>query len=224
MANVNNMKKNFFQKEINTENGFTLIELLVSTSIFAIVAIGAISILLGSQAAYKKLSNNRMAIDNINLVLDSMSREIKFGGNYGCINTSGNFISGSYYQSFASSTVFGDSIGNDCNALVFTPQGASSTKIVYYLDVAKATLVEANYELSGNTYIHQADYPITSPDLSVNSFWFKVIGTADNDYLQPSVRIYVSSVVTLNNNIQNAAVATTTFAGEVVISQKILDN
>lgn len=224
MVNVNNMNRKFFQKEINTEKGFTLIELLVSTSIFAIVAIGAISILLSSQMAYKKLSNNRMAIDNINLVLDSMSREIKFGGNYGCINSSGNFISSLSYPSFASSTAFGDSISNNCNALVFTPQGATSTKIVYYLDTDKATLVEANYALSGNTYVHQADYPMTSPDLSVNSFWFKVVGTANDDYLQPSVKIYMSSVVTLNNNSQNTAAATTTFAGEAVISQKILDN
>lgn len=224
MVNVNNMNRKFLFKKINTENGFTLIELLVSTSIFAIVAIGGISILLSSQAAYKKLSNNRMAIDNINLVLDSMYREIKIGGNYGCINTSGNFISNSYYQSFPSNIVFGDSIGNNCNALVFTPQGSTSTKVVYYLDTDKATLVEADYELSGNTYIHQVDYPITSPDLSVTNFWFKVKGTASNDYIQPSVEIYVSSIVTLTNNIQNTAAATTTFIGEVVISQKILDN
>ena len=133
------MKKNIFLK-FNIEKGFTLIELLVATSIFSIVAVGAISILLGSQTAYKRISNNRMAIDNINLVLDSMSREIKFGSNYGCINTSGNFFLSSNYPSFDSSTIFGDSVDTNCNALVFTPQGASSTRIVYYLDKDKFTL------------------------------------------------------------------------------------
>lgn len=226
MDNVNkriymNIKNN---AKFNLQEGFTLIELLVATSIFAIAAVGAISILLGSQAAYKRLSNNRTAIDNINLVLDSMSREIKFGSNYGCINTSGNFSLSSNYLSFPSNTVFGDSINNNCNALVFTPQGASSTKVVYYLDTDKATLNESDYNLSGGAFMRQTDFPITSPDLNINAFWFKVIGTRNNDYLQPSVEIYVSSLVTLTKNAQNSVVATTTFAGQVMVSQRILDN
>ena len=217
------MKKNIFLK-FNIEKGFTLIELLVATSIFSIVAVGAISILLGSQTAYKRLSNNRMAIDNINLVLDSMSREIKFGSNYGCINTSGNFFLSSNYPSFDSSTIFGDSVDTNCNALVFTPQSASSTRIVYYLDTDKFTLNEVTYSLSGPTFIKQTDFPITSPDLDINFFWFKITGTRSDDYIQPSVEIYVSSIVTLTRNNRNSLMATTTFAGQVTVSQRILDN
>lgn len=218
------MKNIFFEKKIKGEDGFTLIELLVATSLFAVVAIGAVSILLSSQAAYKKLSNNRTAIDNINLVLNTMSREIKFGSRYGCINNSGDFTTSIYYQSFASSTIFGDSIANNCNAIVFSPQGATSTKTVYYLDVNKSTLNEANYELSGNNYTLQSDFSMISPDLSISSFWFKILGTANDDYIQPSVEIYISSIITILNNVKNTAGATTTFIGEAVISQKILDN
>lgn len=217
------MKKNIFLK-FNIEKGFTLIELLIATSIFAIVAVGAVSVLLGSQTAYKRLSNNRMAIDNVNLVLDSMSREIKFGSNYGCINTSGNFFSSSNYPSFASSTIFGDSLDNNCNALVFTPQGASSTRIVYYLDTDQSTLNETYYSLSGTTFIKETDFPITSPDLDINAFSFKVTGTRDDDYIQPRVEIYVSSIVTLTRNNRSSLIATTTFAGQVTVSQRILDN
>lgn len=226
MSVINNMNR-IFIKKINiekNEKGFTLIELLVATSIFAIVAVGAISILLGSQAAYKRLSNNRTAIDNINLVLDSMSREIKFGASYGCINTTGNFFSNPNYPSFASSSIFGDSIGNNCNALVFTPQGASSTRVVYYIDIDKSTLNEVDYAISGGTFFKQTDYPITSSDLNINAFWFKVTGTKSDDYLQPNVEIYVSSIVTLTKNRQSTIVATTTFAGQTSISQRVLDN
>ena len=218
------MKKNIFLK-FNIEKGFTLIELLVATSIFAIVAVGAVSVLLGSQTAYKRLSNNRMAIDNINLVLDSMSREIKFGSNYGCINTSGNFSLSPNYTSFAQSTIFGDSIDNNCNALVFTPQGASTTRMVYYLDTDKSTLNEITYSLSGITFTQQTDFPITSPDLDIKSFSFKVVGTRDDDYIQPRVDIYVSSIVSITRNNRNSLMVTTTnFAGQTTVSQRILDN
>lgn len=223
MDSANNMNK-FFFKKINIEKGFTLIELLVATSIFAIIAVGAVSVLLSSQIAYKRLADNRMAIDNINLVLNSMSQEIKFGTNYGCINASGNFASSSDYPSFASSTIFGDSVGTNCNALVFTPQGATTTKIVYYLDSDKATLNEADYNLSGGSYVRQVDFPITSPELFINSFWFTVTGTRNDDYIQPSVEIYVSSIVSLTKNKDRNVVATTTFAGQVLVSQRILDN
>lgn len=217
------MKKNIFSK-INIEKGFTLIELMVATSIFAVVAVAAVSILLSSQAAYKRLSNNRMAIDNINLVLDSMSREIKFGNNYGCINTTGNFSLTSEYTSFASSTVYGDSVNNNCNALVFTPEGATSTKKIYYLDSDKASLSEVEYDFSSGNFIRKADFPITTPDLKINAFWFKVSGTSKVDYIQPSVEIYVSGIVTLSTNRQTTLVSTTTFAGQVRVSQRILDN
>lgn len=223
MDNVNNMK-NLFLKKINTQDGFTLIELLVATSIFAIVAIGAVSVLLSSQVAYKRLADNRIAIDNINLVLDSMSREIKFGTDYGCINSSGNFTSSSYYSSFPPNTVFGDSVGNSCNGLVFAPGGATTTRIVYYLDTDKATLNEADYNLSGGSFIRQADFPITSTDLTINSFWLTVDGTRNDDYIQPSVEIYVSSIVALTKNKDRVAIATTTFSGQVLVSQRILDN
>ncbi|MBP9765814.1 MAG: prepilin-type N-terminal cleavage/methylation domain-containing protein [Candidatus Pacebacteria bacterium] len=214
-----------FYLKLNINKGFTLIELLVATSLFAIVAVGGLSVLLSSQTAYKRISNNRMAVDNINLVLDTLSREIKFGSNYGCINSNGNFLSSSNYNSFASSTIFGDSINNECNAVVFTPQGSNTQKVVYYLDTDKSTINEAEYDLSGGIYTLKVTYPITTQDLVLDTFWFNVIGTGVNDYLQPKVRIFVSGIIILNKDLQkNIIVSTTTFAAEVVSSQRILDN
>lgn len=227
MVHVNNNMNIKFLLKNNINEGFTLVELLVATSIFAIVAVGAISVLLGSQAAYKRISNNRIAIDNINLVLDTMSREIKFGSSYGCINPSGNFATSLYYPSFASSTIyttFADSVGNNCNAIIFTPQGATSTKVVYYFDTDKSTLNEADYDLSAGTYILQNDFSITSQDLNINAFWLNIKGTRDDDYLQPKVEIYVSSIAFLTKNTQTNVTSTTTFAGQTTVSQRILDN
>lgn len=206
------------------EEGFTLVELLVATSIFAIVAIGAISVLLGAQTAYKRISNNRIAIDNINLVLDSMSREIKFGTNYGCINQSGNFSSSLYYLSFSSSTVFGDSVGNNCNAVSFIPQGSNNKRMVYYFDTENKTINEVDYEFLGGNYINKSDFPITSKDLNIDVFWLNIKGTTDTDYLQPSVQIYISGIMSFVKNGQNNIVSTTTFSGQTTVSQRILDN
>lgn len=224
MENANKMKKNISTK-FNINKGFTLIELLVATSIFAVIAVGGISILLGSQAAYKRLSENRIAMDNINLVLDSMSREIKFGSGYGCINSTGNFTSSSYYQSFSPSVSFTDSITNLCNAVVFAPQSNKDTeRIVYYLNTDNYQINEADYALSSGNFILQDDFPITSSDLVINNFWLQITGSQPNDYLQPKVGILVSGIVSVTTNSQKVVVATTTFSAQAIASQRILDN
>lgn len=210
--------------KLNINKGFTLIELMVATSLFSIIAVSGISILLGSQAAYKRISGNRVAVDNINLVLDTMSREIKFGSNYGCINTSGNFLASSYYNYFASSTVFSDSINNECNAFVYTPQGTTTQKIVYYLDTDKSTINEADYVFNNGNYDLSLDFPISTSEFVVNSFWFDVKGTQVDDYLQPKVIILASGVITFVKNSQRDNVATTTFSAQAGASQRILDN
>lgn len=72
------MNKSHYKK------GFTLIEIIVSLSIFTIVAVIAVGALLKVVDANKKSQTLKTSINNINFVLDTMSREIRTGNNYYC--------------------------------------------------------------------------------------------------------------------------------------------
>ena len=221
--------KNIFLKN-NNPKGFTLIELLVATTIFTIIAVGGISILLSAQRAYKRLSENRIAIDNINLVLNNMSREIKFGTDYRCgnSNTTQDFTNTSLYSYLTIANI--DSLStlpnNFCNAIIFTPQDSTTTRIVYYFKRSNMSINEADYVLNNDqsTFNKKLDIVMTSSDFSINDFNASISGVGNNDNLQPKVTILISGLIDINRNSQSGTVATSSFAVEQVVSQRTLDN
>jgi prepilin-type N-terminal cleavage/methylation domain-containing protein len=221
--------KNIFLKNQNP-NGFTLIELLVATTIFTIIAVGGISILLSAQRAYKRLSENRIAVDNINLVLNNISREIKFGTDYKCANsvTTQDFTGTNFYLYPSISNI--DSLSTTpnafCNAIIFTPQDSTTTRIVYYLKKTNFSVNEADYELNNdqNTFTKKLDVIMTSSDFSINDFNTAISGIATDDNLQPKVKILISGLITTNKNNQNGTTATSSFTVQQVVSQRTLDN
>lgn len=226
---------NFLKIKKSTQEGFTLIELLVATSLFAIVAVGGLSILLTGERVYKRISSNRVAIDNVNMAIDTITREIKFGSRYGCVNTvtdgSWNKIGNTNYNSFDSSKLESNS-NNSCNAVAFTPQGDNTKKIVYYLDVASSTINEATYDATGSidnqSFSLSQDIPVTSRDFVINDFRMNVLGIkyvsdTNGDYLQPRIDFSISGVVvTVKDSDGN--MATSSVVLQSSISQRNLDN
>lgn len=71
------------------QRGFTLIEMMVSMALFAVVAVVAIGALLKIVDANKKAQAIETSINNLNFVLESMSREMRLGTNYSCYGSSG---------------------------------------------------------------------------------------------------------------------------------------
>jgi len=72
--------------------GFTLVEMMVSVSIFAIVAVVAVGALLKIVDANEKAQSLETSINNLNFVLDSITREMRVGTTYHC--SSGKMTSG----------------------------------------------------------------------------------------------------------------------------------
>lgn len=66
------------------QKGFTLIEMIVSLGLFTIVMFVATSAFLSIVNADRKSRATRVAIDNLNLALEDMSRKIKTGTAYSC--------------------------------------------------------------------------------------------------------------------------------------------
>jgi prepilin-type N-terminal cleavage/methylation domain-containing protein len=227
-VNKKSMKK-LFSKNQNLD-GFTLIELLVATTLFTIIAVGGISVLLSAQRAYKRISENRIAVDNVNLVLNNMSREIKFGTNYKCANpdTTQDFTYTNFYLSPYIANIDSLSSNNNgiCNAIIFTPANSTTTKVVYYLKRSDLSVNEADYELNEdkNSFTKKLDVSITGSGFSINDFNLAIFGTGADDNLQPKVKILISGLITTNRNNQNGTVSTSTFTVQQVVSQRIFDN
>jgi prepilin-type N-terminal cleavage/methylation domain-containing protein len=71
----------------NRQSGFTLIEAMVAIAIFTIVMVIGISALLSVNNTNKKSQNLRAIIDNLNYVMEDMSRNFKLGSYYHCYST-----------------------------------------------------------------------------------------------------------------------------------------
>lgn len=64
--------------------GFTLLEMIVSLGIFSVVAIIAVGSLVRITSLNRQAQTMQAAMNNINYILESMSREMRFGSDYNC--------------------------------------------------------------------------------------------------------------------------------------------
>src|SRR3989338_687085 len=66
------------------KKGFTLIELMTALSIFIIVMTISMGSIIGIFDANRKSRSLKTVLNNLNLAVESMSREMRFGKNYHC--------------------------------------------------------------------------------------------------------------------------------------------
>lgn len=92
--------------QLPTSNGFMLVEMIVSVAIFSVVMTVGIGSLLTIINANKRAQAFKTVANNLNLAMESMSRDLKTGYDYMCgsLDCSG----GNYFISFKSKS--GDSI------------------------------------------------------------------------------------------------------------------
>lgn len=76
------MKKNF-----NTFHaGFTIIETMIAVSVFLVITLMGMTALLNANLLHKKSQNQREIMDNLSFIMEDMSRNIRTGYHYHCIN------------------------------------------------------------------------------------------------------------------------------------------
>lgn len=73
-----------YRQRQSTERGFTLLEMLVSLAIFIVVAVIAVGSLVRITALNRQAQTLQASMNNINFVLESMSREMRFGSSFYC--------------------------------------------------------------------------------------------------------------------------------------------
>jgi prepilin-type N-terminal cleavage/methylation domain-containing protein len=146
------------------EHGFTLVEIMVSVSIFLIIVTISMGAILGVFSANRKARSQKTIMNNLNLSLEAMSREMRFGSKYHCgsgpITTTQDCNSGDTSVSFLSQ---------------------DGKQITYKLN---GTSIEKSVDSSGLI-------PVTSSDVSILNLKFYVIGSTFGDTMQPKVIIVV---------------------------------
>ncbi len=191
------------KQKTKKNNGFTLIELMVASSIFAIIMLISIGALLTVFGTAKNSRALRLAMDNVNYAVESMTRSIRMGTNYTCVE-SGSQIN-----------LNGNPDPRDCleggSFLAFIPQDGSQDQRVGY-QLAKISQVSSdvdNKDGGGEAVDHgknltlkrydnksnSSGVPIISPDVSIQRLNFIVKGSAPDDGIQASVYIIMEGSV-----------------------------
>lgn len=156
--------------------GFTLVEMIVAIALFAVVMLIAVGALLSLTGANRKAQALQSVMNNLNIALDGMVRNIRMGTNYQCGggDAQGNCSGGGTFFTFkpnpdvsnASAWIYRfDSVGTYCGA----------HRICRSQD--------------GTTYT-----AITAPEVSIDSgSVFYVVGAqaGDPSFIQPKVIIVV---------------------------------
>lgn len=142
---------------------FTLIELMMSVALFSTAVVIGLGALYSAQHINVKLQATRTIMDSLNLSLEVMTRNMRYGSNFYCGTGSTDISSLSRKNCpYASS---GSSGGG---SIVFKPvDGATGDRIAYYVD---------NNHLMEKVGTNLAKQ-ISSDDMSIDNLHFYVTGS-----------------------------------------------
>jgi prepilin-type N-terminal cleavage/methylation domain-containing protein len=174
--------------------GFTLVEIMVSLSVFLIVMTISLGAILSVTDMNEKVRTRKVAMDNLNFALDSMSRTIRFGTRYHC---------GGGDVALTADCASGESS--------FSVRASNGTTVTYAFSGGSITR-----SVNAATPI-----AITSPEISINSVKFRVFGSAtyasDASNLQPQV------IMTVQGTVGSRVKTQSSFYIQTTVSQRKLD-
>lgn len=180
------------------KKGFTLIEIMTAVSVFAVVMTISMGSIISVISANRKSESLKTVMDNLNLAVESMSREMRFGMNYHC-GLSGDLTDPQNCSDGGHSMAF---LAND-----------GVTEIVYR---QTDTTIEKSTD-GGLTYL-----PVTAPEISIQDLAFYVLGTlpstSEGTPLQPKVLIKIKGSAGTGEGEK------TDFTVQTLVSQRQLDN
>lgn len=87
------------QYKIDKKNtGYTIIETMIAVSLFLVVVMTGMGALLNANLLHQKSNDMRSIMDNLNFIMEDMSKNIRTGYNYYCILAGGTIGSGVPYS------------------------------------------------------------------------------------------------------------------------------
>ena len=149
------------------KKGFTLIELMVAVSIFIIIMTISMGSIIGIFDASRKSRSLKTVLNNLNLAVESMSKEMRFGDNYHC--------------------------GVSCT--ITLPKNCSNGDTL--MSFLSSDDEQVTYRLNGTTIEKKVDaeiyLPLTGSEIVIDDLTFYTLGSGVGDSLQPKVLIIIRS-------------------------------
>ena len=189
----------------NLENGFTLVEMVTAVAIFSMVMVIAMGALLAVLNANKQNQAIQTAVNNLNLAMEMMSREIRVGYTYHCgegtiadpiIETKNCGINGESYIAF-------EAFDGDPND--------DSDQVIFKLENGRIQ----RSDNSGTNFLY-----LTARDVVLERLVFYVVGTDITDDIQPRVLINLGGYVDLGSVGDRGK---SYFNLQTTISQRLID-
>tara|TARA_B100000745_G_scaffold300516_1_gene254908 strand:+ start:10681 stop:11298 length:618 start_codon:yes stop_codon:yes gene_type:complete len=203
---------------IYQERGFTLVEMLVAVSLFAVVMVISAGALLDMVSANRKAQSLQSVINNLNVALDGMVRNVRMGTTYHC---------GSPTESSLNVLATRQSCASGNGLLSFESFGGSTTdnsdQWVYWVE---------NGRLYKSEDGKRTALAITAPEIQIDSFRVYVTGATqtlnrNGDTVQPKVVFSLQGTAAAAGNtssvIGDEEKIRSTFNIQAVATQRVLD-
>jgi len=163
--------------------GFTLVEMIVSIALFAIVMLVAVGAMLALTAADKKAQALQSVMNNLNISLDNMVRNLRMGRDFHC--GPGAYAGGGTNDDCPSG---GNAVTFNCSVDVPGCENGYRWGYAYDTDGSLCNLPHGICE-NENVGPNGTWYPITSPEVNIQQMALFVVGTQSGDNIQPKVII-----------------------------------
>lgn len=177
-------------------SGFSLVETLISVALFTFVTLISVAILYSTQVLNNRLRATKYIYDNINLVLDDISREIRQGHGY-----------------MQSST-------DNIRFVPYLNPSVSNQEYIYQKNGGKIEKKIINVDKNRNELSQLKIEQMTSDTVKIKNFFINIVGdqTYSNvgDIRQPLVTVIIEGETTVKPIVP--------FRIETIISQRDLDN
>ncbi len=218
-----------------TLRGFTLVEMLVVLGLFSFIMTLATSVLYSTQAINVKLQETQSVLDNVNVSLETMVRDIRYGSNFHCMDTLPDMTTDVTYLARRNCNYQNEGEGHGGKVLFLKPIDAvdKDDRIVYF-----ATTTATGMIIQKNEYYFNKppeSFQITADDVKIKALYFYVVGASSTvpekdgfgddivgseDYVQPLITITASG-----ETIPVKEDSTSTpFVIQTSVSSRVLDN
>ncbi|HEU0085761.1 MAG TPA: prepilin-type N-terminal cleavage/methylation domain-containing protein [Candidatus Paceibacterota bacterium] len=181
----------------NTQGGYTIIEMMVAVSVFLVVLMYGMVALLNSNMLQIRSKDAHSMMDNLSFIMEEISRDLRTGYDYHCID--------------------------DNNTSASSPHSCSFGRGISFMPSSDIETERWAYNINGGVLMKSIDggnsfYPLTSSDISIHeASGFSVLGAEPPPSKgQPLARVFLEGTI-------NSRGGVTTFSLQTTVSQRLLD-
>lgn len=159
-----------FKNNFKTKNGYTIIETMIAISLFLIIIMAGMGVLLNANLLHQKSRDMRSIMDNLNFVMDDISRNLRTGHDYVCVDEG--------------------TVG--CGGIDFKNQDGNSESYYAGENNGNWGIYKINEE--------GVEVPLTPGDINITEKYpFIISGVDSGDFKQPFVTIKLSGEIEYKN-------------------------